>query len=240
MVSPGTNRYTGAKQTGYGLGGTCACCCSCQVLAGYSLAIAEGEPGDSGMKQASVYLETKRLILRRLTEADADNLLKLESDPEVMRYLTGGVPHTRDKIVTEVLPYYLGYYERYQQYGFWAAIERATGEFIGWFHFRPYRAAPEEIELGYRLKRSAWGKGYATEGSRALIKKGFSEFGVGKIVADTLAANVRSRRVMEAIGMQLEQEFVCEPSEFPDWSEEERKGVKYALTKAHWKDGAIV
>ncbi len=190
------------------------------------------------MESSSVYLATERLILRRLTEADADNLFELDSDPEVMRYLTGGIPHTREEIVDRVLPRFLGYYERYRQYGFWAAIERTSGEFLGWFHFRPYRNAPEEIELGYRLKRSAWGKGYATEGSRALIKKGFTEFGVGKIVADTLAGNVRSRRVMEAVGMKLEQAFVCDPDEFPAWSEEERRGVKYAISRVQWEAGA--
>lgn len=191
------------------------------------------------MKLPSVYLVTERLILRRLTEADAGNLLELDSDPEVMRYLTGGIPHTHEEIVTRVLPRFLAYYERYQQYGFWAAIERTSGDFLGWFHFRPYRAAPEEIELGYRLKRSAWGKGYATEGSRALIKKGFTELGVDKIVGDTLAGNARSRRVMEAVGMKLEQSFVCDPDEFPAWSEEERRGVKYVISRAQWEADAL-
>lgn len=183
----------------------------------------------------NVYLETKRLTLRRLTEADADNLIDLDSDPEVMHYLTGGIPHTRDEIIAKVLPHYLEYYDTYADYGFWAAIERATGEFLGWFHFRPYRGAPEEIELGYRLKRSAWGNGYATEGCRALIEKGFTELGVNKVVADTLAANARSRRVMETLGMRLESEFVCGEDELPGWDREARRGVKYALTKADWE-----
>ena len=183
----------------------------------------------------NVYLKTERLILRRLTETDADNLFELDSDPEVMRYLNGGIPHTRDEIVTEVLPRYLEYYDKYAEYGFWAAIERTTDEFLGWFHFRPYRSAPEEIELGYRLKRSAWGKGYATEGSRALIEKGFTELGADKVVADTLAANTRSRRVMERLGMRLEKEFLCGEDELPGWSEEERRGVKYALVKMDWE-----
>ena len=139
------------------------------------------------------YLETARLVLRRLTRDDAENLFELDCDPEVMRYLTGGIPHTREEIVGRELPRYLRYYERYSDYGFWAAIERATGEFLGWFHFHPSREGSEEIELGYRLKRSAWGKGYATEGSRALIEKGFTELGARKVVADALAANLRSR-----------------------------------------------
>jgi len=182
-----------------------------------------------------VYLETERLTLRRLTEADADNLFDLDADPEVMRHLTGGIPHTRDEIVRKVLPHYLSYYARYTDYGFWAAIEWGTGTFLGWFHFRPYASAPEEIELGYRLMRSAWGRGYATEGSRALIQKGFTDLGVTKVVADALVANVRSRRVMEALGLRLESKFVCGEDELPGRDENARYGVKYALTKADWE-----
>ena len=192
-------------------------------------------PDPADPRATGVYLETERLILRRLTEADAQSLFELDSDPEVMRYLTGGIPHTRDDIVTEVLPYYLGYYDRYEHYGFWAAIERATGAFLGWFHFRPHRDAPEEIELGYRLVRSVWGKGYATEGSRGLIEKGFTRLGVSKVVAETLAINTRSRRVMERLGMTLESAFLCGEDELPDWGEEARRGVKYALRKADWR-----
>jgi len=182
-----------------------------------------------------IYLETDRLVLRVLTAADADNLFDLDSDPDVMRYLNNGRTHTRKEIVERVLPHYLDHYARYgDRYGFWAAIEKPRGDFIGWFHLRPFRDAPEEIELGYRLKRSSWGKGYATEGSRALIQKGFVELGIDKIVADTLARNVRSRRVMEALGMTLEAEFTLDANEFPEWNAEERRGVKYALTRAEW------
>jgi len=183
-----------------------------------------------------IYLETKRLILRYLTAEDGENLYDLDSDPEVMRYLNNGRTHTRTEIAERVLPHYLDHHARYgDQYGFWAAIERTTGDFLGWFHFRPFRDAPEEIELGYRLKRSAWGKGYATEGSRALIRRGFVEFGVDRIVADTLVGNVRSMRVMEALGMALESEFMLDVDEFPDWDAVQRRGVKYALTRETWE-----
>jgi len=159
----------------------------------------------SGECPPRVYLETERLVLRPLTEDDAGNLFELDSDPEVMRYLNNGRTHTREEIVEKVLPHYLDHYLRYgESYGFWAAIGKASGAFLGWFHFRPYRRAPSEIELGYRLVRAAWGKGLASEGSRALIRKGFTELGVDKVVADTLVGNARSRRVMEALGMRWE------------------------------------
>ena len=108
----------------------------------------------------------------------------------------------------EILPAFLGYYERYEGYGFWAAIEKLTGQFLGWFHFRPREgASPDEVELGYRLRKSAWGKGYATEGSRALIRKGFTEFGVRRVVAEAMAVNLASRRVMEKAGLTLVRTF---------------------------------
>jgi RimJ/RimL family protein N-acetyltransferase len=103
-----------------------------------------------------VFLETDRLILRRFTGADVDNLVGLDSDPEVMRFISGGVPTSREEIENDFLPAFLSYYERFDGYGFWAAMEKATGDFLGWFHFRPPAgAAAGEVELGYRLRRSA-------------------------------------------------------------------------------------
>ncbi len=69
------------------------------------------------------------------------------------------------------------------------------------------RAPPDEVELGYRLRKSAWGKGYATEGSRALIRKGFGELGVRRMVAETMAVHGASRRVMEKAGLALVRTF---------------------------------
>jgi RimJ/RimL family protein N-acetyltransferase len=157
-----------------------------------------------------VFLQTDRLTLRRFTEADEDNLFELNSDPEVMRFLDGDSPTPRDEVRTRIIPVFLGYYERFEGFGFWAAEQSATGQFLGWFHFRPplrdadLPAGWDEdgvAELGYRLRRSAWGKGYATEGSRALIEKGFTEFGVRRVVAGTLAGNRGSRRVLEKSGL---------------------------------------
>jgi RimJ/RimL family protein N-acetyltransferase len=181
-----------------------------------------------------VFLETRRLMLRRFTMADADDLVSLDADPDVMRFVTGGVPTSRDEIENEVLPAFLGYYERYEGFGFWAAVEKATGEFMGWFHFRPRRdAVPGEVELGYRLRKSAWGKGYATEGSCALICRGFTEFGVQRVVAEAMAVNVASRRVMEKAGLKLVRTFY-QPWPYP--IEGDQFGdVEYALDKAGWQ-----
>ena len=174
------------------------------------------------------------MILRRLTEDDADDLFELDSDPEVMQYLTGGVPHTRSFIADKALPHFLGFYDRFDAFGFWAAIEKTSGDFMGWFHFRPYRENPDDIELGYRLKRVYWGRGYATEGSAGLIDKGFRELSVAKVVATTMALNAGSRRVMEKVGLRFESEFVYPGEPFPGWNAEDCMEVKYGLTREQW------
>jgi RimJ/RimL family protein N-acetyltransferase len=181
-----------------------------------------------------VFLETERLVLRRLTMADVDNLAGLDGDPDVMRFVSGGIPTSRDEIENEFLPAFLGYYERYQQYGFWAAIQKSTGDFLGWFHFRPREGtAPGQVELGYRLRKSAWGKGYATEGSRALIRKGFTESGVQCVTAEAMAANMASRRVMEKAGLTLVRTF---RRPWPGAAGgHEIEVVEYALQKADWE-----
>ncbi len=74
-----------------------------------------------------VFLETERLILRRFTDDDVDVLVELDSDPDVMFYITGGRPTPRDEIETDILPAFLSYYERFAGYGFWAVVERSTG-----------------------------------------------------------------------------------------------------------------
>ena len=189
-----------------------------------------------------VFLETERLLLRRFTEADVDNLFDLDSDPEVMRFVNGGTPTPREVIEHDLLPRFLSYYERFAGYGFWAAIEKATGEFLGWFHFRPTEgASPDEVELGYRLRKAAWGQGYGTEASRALIRKGFTELGVRRVVASTYADNLASRRVMEKAGLTLVRTYRLTPADLlalygftsPDLFDGD--DVEYALDKADWE-----
>lgn len=190
-----------------------------------------------------VFLETERLVLRQFTEADLDNLVALDSDPDVMRFINGGTPTPRDVIQNEILPRFFHCYEQYDGYGRWAAIEKSTGDFLGWFHFRPLQgASPDELELGYRLRKAAWGKGYGTEGSRALIRKGFTEFGVRRVFATTYQDNLGSRRVMEKAGLTLVRTFRMTTAKMAAhghrvtpkdlWDGDD---VEYALEKADWE-----
>lgn len=152
----------------------------------------------------NIVLETERLQLRRFTETDVDNLVNLDSDPEVMRYLNGGVPTPREVVESVILPRFLRYYEHSDRCGWWAAIERSTDSFVGWFSLHPKDEGPPDVaELGYRLRKAAWGRGYATEGVLALIRKGFTECGMRRVQATTYQDNVPSRRVMEKAGMKL-------------------------------------
>jgi RimJ/RimL family protein N-acetyltransferase len=175
-----------------------------------------------------IFLETDRLTLRRFTRADEDNLFDLNSDPEVMRFLTGGAGTPRAEVRDSILPFLVGCYEEYGGLGSWAALEKATGQFLGWFHLRP-RREDGEISLGYRLRRSDWGRGYATEGSRALIDKGFTEFGMDRIVAEAMAANAASRRVLEKSGLDLVRTYAHPTPGLADDA-----AVEYAITRADW------
>jgi RimJ/RimL family protein N-acetyltransferase len=191
-----------------------------------------------------IVLETERLILRRFTEDDVDNLVALDSDPEVMRYLNGGIATPREVVEREILPRFLSYYVRYDGFGVWAAVEKSSGEFIGWFSLRPPdEGRRDEMELGYRLRRSAWGQGYATEGARALIRKDFTELGVQRVIANTYEHNVASRRVMEKMGMTLARRYrptldgltIETSNNLSADSVWDGNEVEYALTKADWE-----
>ncbi|HXL91437.1 MAG TPA: GNAT family N-acetyltransferase [Streptosporangiaceae bacterium] len=182
-----------------------------------------------------IILETPRLTLRQFTEDDVDNLTDLDSDPEVMRYLTGGRPIPRAEIQDLAIPSIVGAYERLDRLGTWAADSSATGEFLGWFHFRPDFGSTDltNIELGYRLHRSTWNQGLATEGSRALISLGFTDLGVERVFALTMAVNSASRRVMEKCGLTLVR---TTPYKGGDPIEGAEHGeVEYALTKPEWE-----
>jgi len=180
-------------------------------------------------------LQTPRLVLREFSGDDVDNLFDLNSDPEVMRYITGGGrPTPREEIRDKIIPFHLAVYDRFDRLGTWAAESAATGEFLGWFHFR---AGPgtdiANIDLGYRLRRSAWHKGYATEGSRALISAGFTDLGVQRVFAHTMTVNTASRRVMEKCGLSLVRTIPYEGADIFEGAEYGE--VEYALTKPEWE-----
>lgn len=181
--------------------------------------------------QGTIFLETARLILRNFTPKDAELLYELDRDPEVMRYISKGQSTPLELIKTNRLPALLSYYATSKNLGFWAVHQQATGDFIGWFHLKPSPFFPGETELGYRLKRQAWGQGYATEGAKGLINKTFIETSIDRIIATTLEYNTASRRVMEKSGLRFERSFFYSEQVLPGWSEAERRAVLYGLNR---------
>jgi len=179
-----------------------------------------------------IFLETERLLLRQFTPDDVDNLVALDSDPDVMRFINGGRPTSREQVEHEILPRYVRS-NQVSGFGTWAAVEKSSGEFVGWFGFRPPAdGSTDDPELGYRLRKSAWGQGYATEGSRALIRKGFTEHGVQRVFAHTMTVNLASRRVMEKAGLRFVRTFFLAWPESIDGTA--HGDVEYALRKADW------
>jgi [ribosomal protein S5]-alanine N-acetyltransferase len=169
----------------------------------------------------NIFLQTSRLILRHLNEDDLDDLVILDSDPDVMHFINGGITITRQAIAENFLPYVLSYRTGEQNLGFWAIIEKSTQEFIGWIFLRPESdfkllqqlnlADFDAVELGYRIRQLSWGRGYTTEVARALVHKSFSESSTNKINAWALAENKASVRVMEKAGLKLYREYNITP-----------------------------
>jgi len=181
-----------------------------------------------------IVLETPRLRLRHIVPADLDALVELDADPEVMRYISYGEPTPRVRYEQDYLPRFLAYYTSTPLLGYWIAETRADDQFVGWFHLRPDRIDDGEQELGYRLRRAAWGLGLATEGSRALLEHGFRRVGAARISARTLAGNHASQRVMQKCGLRYERDFVYAEDVIAGRSERERTAVKYSLGREDW------
>jgi RimJ/RimL family protein N-acetyltransferase len=147
-------------------------------------------------------LSTARLDLRAFVPADLDDVVRLDGDAHVMRYIADGRALAREAVE--------GYFTRVLRYpslnamlGAWRASRRDTGEFIGWFSLK-YAGTATDIEIGYRLRPEAWGRGYATEGATAMRDHGFGPVGLRRIIGVTHPGNVASQRVLRKIGMRDE------------------------------------
>lgn len=189
-------------------------------------------------------MQTARLTLRRFTPDDVDHLAALDSDPEVMRYLNGGIATPRDVIARDILPGFIASYTPGDPYGVWALIEREGGAFFGWASLRPDRERAGEATVGYRLRRAAWGQGYATEAARALVAAAFhDDHSLQRVTATTYQDNAASRRVMEKLGMRLARVYRYTAADFAaDSATHLTEGalwdgddVEYAITRAEWE-----
>ncbi|MEV4561501.1 GNAT family N-acetyltransferase [Kitasatospora sp. NPDC049285] len=148
---------------------------------------------------AAVELTTARLRLRQWREDDLEPWAAMNADPEVRRHL--GPVLTGEQAVASMAGFQRELGER--GWGWWAVEAVDGGEFLGFAGLDPVdEEMPfDGVEIGWRLKRAAWGHGYATEAARAVLRYGFEELGLPEILAVTVQDNLRSRAVMERLGM---------------------------------------
>jgi [ribosomal protein S5]-alanine N-acetyltransferase len=161
-----------------------------------------------------VVLQTERLILRQFQLSDEDTLGPIFGDPEVMRY---GPGIQTQKWVRQWLETCL---ENYHKLGFgpWAVVEKADKIILGYaglFHYPDIDGRPEN-EVGYRLARSHWGHGFATEAVSTIREYSFHVLGLPRLVALIDPQNTASIRVAEKIGMQYEKDVMLEGYTYPD------------------------
>ncbi|GGO12067.1 GNAT family acetyltransferase [Microbispora rosea subsp. aerata] len=183
------------------------------------------------MSQAT--LSTDRITLVPLSDEHLEYEVELDSDPEVMRFLTGRA-RTRAEVEASHRQR-LAAAGRVPGLGFWAGF--VDGQFVGWWILMPPTRADQgpvegQAELGYRLLRRYWRQGLASEGARELLRHGFEDLGLTRIFAETMTVNTASRATMSAIGMEYVRTFHM------DWEDPlpgtELGEVEYAITREQW------
>ncbi|TKC05898.1 GNAT family N-acetyltransferase [Pedobacter frigoris] len=184
-----------------------------------------------------VFAETDRIILREIVMEDAPAMFEMDSDPEVHRYL-GKNPV---KTITQVEDYISFIRKQYIDYGIgrWAIVDKATSEFVGWGGLK-YRTDTVIghtgfYEVGYRLLRKFWGRGYATESARASVKYAFEELNLDAVYAMASVENAASRNALLKTGLkitaQLDHEGIpCDWFEITkgDWNKQ--NSIRQALS----------
>ena len=150
--------------------------------------------------------DSARLTYKPMGLDDGDLMFELDNDPLVMKYINGGVTTTREAIKNLWLPRLATYRDIDKGYGIWNAFIKDSGEFIGWVLVRPmdfFNQQPKwhDIELGWRFKQSAWGKGYATEAAKQVMAAMSQQPGVECFSAIAMQGNSASINIMKKLGM---------------------------------------
>lgn len=181
-------------------------------------------------------LHTERLSLVPLADEHLEFEIELDSDPDVMRYITGRALSPEE--VAQAHRRRLAAASEVPGLGFWAGFAKEA--FVGWWILQPPNGPDQpkvagEADLGYRLLRRHWRHGYASEGARELIRYGFEEVRLNRIFAQTMAANVASRATMAAVGLTFTRSF-CSAEPYDDPVEGGEQGeVEYALKRTAWQ-----
>lgn len=146
-------------------------------------------------------LDTPRLRLRPPRMEDVDHFIELHGDAKVMKYITNGRPQSPREARDYLINVLDKMNRQEQMYYYWLGQRRDNGGLIGWYTLRKLEDT-EENEIGYRLLQSAWGHGFGTEGSAALLQFAFEALDLPNVMALAIPENRASRRIMEKIGMQ--------------------------------------
>ena len=179
-------------------------------------------------------LHTERITLVPLADEHLEWEVALDSDPEVMRYLSGRAS-TREEVEAGHARR-MAAAQKVDGLGFWVGV--VDDEFVGWWILQPAHGPdqpddPGVADLGYRLLRRHWRKGLASDGARELVRHGFDDLGVDRIIAQTMAVNAASRAVLERVGLTYVRTF---PSSTTDPVEGIEEGeVEYAMTREQWE-----
>ncbi len=171
----------------------------------------EGTTGRCSTQEPSP-IRTERLVLRRITEDDIAWLYDLDTDAEVIRHteaaFQGVASMGREEYRDREFPRYVRAYGNCGHLGFWAVSEAESGEPVGWIHALPVEGKPGRMSLGYRLLRSRWGRGYATEGARELVGRLEEVCDVTSVEASALTANAPSVGIMRKLGLVEHSRFI--------------------------------
>ena len=147
-------------------------------------------------------IETERLLLRNITLHDKEEMFKLHTDPSVQKYTGEPLVESMEEM-EQIIRARINNYKKYG-YGRWATFLKNGMQFVGWAGL-DYLPEFDEIDLGYRFFPKYWGSGIATEVSHAILKYGFDELNLNRIIAIAMKENKASTRVMEKVGMEFDK-----------------------------------
>lgn len=162
-------------------------------------------------------LETERLLLREFDEDDAEAFCPLVSNPDVLRFTLdpGGGVNSVEQALEMLRSRSMADYRKHG-FGRLAVVEKASRQLIG-FSGLKYLEDRGEVDLGYRLLPTHWGRGFATESGRAILQDGFTRLGLSRIIATVFPENVVSVRVLKKLGFAFERPFEYEGRELADY-----------------------
>ena len=165
-----------------------------------------------------IFAETDRLILRELVSADAGGMFELDADPEVHRFLGNHTVHLLSESAAAIEAIRQQYTDN--GIGRWAVLEKTTDSFIGWGGLKlikePVNKHVNYYDMGYRLIKRYWGKGYASEIAAVTLTYGFEELNLNEICAMVHIDNGASRHVLEKAGLHFVNKFYYGSDEH-DW-----------------------